>query len=343
MGRSHFYLPEIGIPMKLTQKQFNQVVDDSPLLKKLTQRRFRRLRGYVDYKIAMRRIAEYYACMTIFAHPSEIISGSDFAAFESCFEMNEDTIFPVYAISKTLTNLFLHTDIPSNLLGIEKPFYQAMLMLPSDNNSLIDEDGDRIDFVHITWFDRESYNSKSRTNKLIEFIANSFGFPVERFEMHGNFEPTERFRIKCVAIVRNKATISHCFGIYEDGAISYFESKSNRTFVEHLSSIVLQFILYLQTFSDHEVQDIAVNRFTETRGSGFAGNIDKVKNYIYVDCKDIIKDNNLGTRGSTSNAYSVSTHWRRGHWRNASVGKNRCNRRIVWIKPTIINPPDLSA
>lgn len=34
---------------------------------------------------------------------------------------------------------------------------------------------------------------------------------------------------------------------------------------------------------------------------------------------------------------SKSTHWRRGHWRNQPYGIGLENKRVIWIKPTLIN------
>lgn len=36
----------------------------------------------------------------------------------------------------------------------------------------------------------------------------------------------------------------------------------------------------------------------------------------------------------------VRTHWRVGHWRNQAHGKQLCDRRLIWVKPTIVNKGD---
>ncbi|MEO1295747.1 MAG: hypothetical protein AAFW75_08075, partial [Cyanobacteria bacterium J06636_16] len=35
---------------------------------------------------------------------------------------------------------------------------------------------------------------------------------------------------------------------------------------------------------------------------------------------------------------SPRTHWRRGHWRNQAMGAGRRQRKLTWIKPTLIKP-----
>ena len=40
---------------------------------------------------------------------------------------------------------------------------------------------------------------------------------------------------------------------------------------------------------------------------------------------------------TNSDKGEVSTHWRRGHWRNQPFGKDLAETKIIWIKPTIVN------
>ena len=47
--------------------------------------------------------------------------------------------------------------------------------------------------------------------------------------------------------------------------------------------------------------------------------------------------NKLTAKGSVSNlGNGVREHWRRGHWRNQAYGDSRSQRRLVWIKPTLV-------
>lgn len=47
---------------------------------------------------------------------------------------------------------------------------------------------------------------------------------------------------------------------------------------------------------------------------------------------------NRKTEPSSIHGGSVRPHWRRGHWRHAACGKQRKQRRLVWIKPIYVNP-----
>jgi hypothetical protein len=34
--------------------------------------------------------------------------------------------------------------------------------------------------------------------------------------------------------------------------------------------------------------------------------------------------------------HELSAHWRRGHWRNQAVGRGRSERKLLWIRPTLV-------
>jgi len=35
-------------------------------------------------------------------------------------------------------------------------------------------------------------------------------------------------------------------------------------------------------------------------------------------------------------SYELEPHWRRGHWRNQAIGQGLIERKLIWIKPTIV-------
>lgn len=37
------------------------------------------------------------------------------------------------------------------------------------------------------------------------------------------------------------------------------------------------------------------------------------------------------------NHASPHTHWRKGHWRNQAVGQGRTERKLTWIRPSLVN------
>lgn len=42
-------------------------------------------------------------------------------------------------------------------------------------------------------------------------------------------------------------------------------------------------------------------------------------------------------RQNTETVGDISTHWRRGHWRNQKCGKEKLQSKTIWIMPTIVN------
>ena len=42
-------------------------------------------------------------------------------------------------------------------------------------------------------------------------------------------------------------------------------------------------------------------------------------------------------RNNETSNINVSPHWRRGHWRNQRYGENLVEKKLIWIKPVIVN------
>lgn len=40
--------------------------------------------------------------------------------------------------------------------------------------------------------------------------------------------------------------------------------------------------------------------------------------------------------GAVPTGRELSAHWRRGHWRNQAVGPGRSERKLIWIRPTLV-------
>ncbi|MBE0421347.1 hypothetical protein EI165_14620 [Pseudoalteromonas nigrifaciens] len=50
----------------------------------------------------------------------------------------------------------------------------------------------------------------------------------------------------------------------------------------------------------------------------------------------------IGLKRSNSihNQCDAKEHWRRGHWRNQAHGESRAERKLIWIKPTLVGQTD---
>jgi hypothetical protein len=324
--------------MKVNISQFEKIIKNSPFLKKLLQRRFYNKSGYLGYKEAMTRIARCYGGLSLMSPPP--LHAAEWNAISCCYEVYTDPLFPVYSISDQLTKLFLQTDIPPKLKDIEKPFHQALLMFPFVDQ-LIDADGDRIEYIHVVWFDRQTYHNTRRCNEFIgqeHFIANMFGIPVDRLNLMSNLGDTEKYRIQCISITKNSQIIKHCFGIHEDGVISHLESRGKRSTQEIASTILLQLALYLQITSGKDSLDNDKSIARSKEELRCTESSKRARNYIHIDVHQLEKSNSRQRQEKTSReSGSVLPHWRRGHWRNARVGEGKKETKIVWIRPTLVN------
>lgn len=51
---------------------------------------------------------------------------------------------------------------------------------------------------------------------------------------------------------------------------------------------------------------------------------------------DIVNQQSVARASSSHPHSSPSPHWRRGHWRNQACGEGLGNRRLIWVRPTIV-------
>jgi hypothetical protein len=120
--------------------------------------------------------------------------------------------------------------------------------------------------------------------------------------------------------------------------------KIHSDFIDRTIRLVINCLLYL-TLSDRDIKEEFPNDLpsnlrakilkgktkhqkevatNEIKLSGFT----KIK-YVGTSFKDYSK--------SDAKTGTISTHWRRGHWRNQKIGKELQDKKLVWIMPTIVN------
>ena len=324
----------MSIEIEKRLKIIEKIAKNGAFFKKLIQRRFNYQYGYLDFKVAMFRVAVWYTGITHSLSFGQVNADRvNSAIMETCFDMHRDSIFPVYAISKDLTDLFFNTDLPSKLIGIKKPFYQAVLMLPSDEKRLIRDSGHRSDFVYIKIMDRDSYMSKSRDEDRLKFLSDSFGITLDQLSLSKDDFPINEFFVHCASFTAKGDVITHGFGISEQGDLIDFGDD----FISSISKIVLQFILYLQIQNEKpKTLNKSGTTALKNTSSGFSTNVNKAKNFIYVDCEETSTSNPTSNTKRSPNSQPLSVHWRRGHWRNVLTGEGRTVPKIVWVRPSII-------
>lgn len=150
-----------------------------------------------------------------------------------------------------------------------------------------------------------------------------------------------------------QAEIDYKERIFPDGK-DFFETRGSWTpniedliwkeTVRELTNLAVNTILFL-TSADSDVEEGYPSTYPEKLvNKARSGNAKEVKRaesklasqgytkikFVGRSVKKYFQASNTGT--------TVSTHWRRGHWRKQPFGaKTEGNKRLVWIKPTIVN------
>jgi hypothetical protein len=122
---------------------------------------------------------------------------------------------------------------------------------------------------------------------------------------------------------------------------------SHKNFIQTTSKILVNCLLYLSLpkksrdiISEYPV-DLPFNYNKKIRYA-------KTKNEVNFQEKKIKESgfskiqfvgNSFKNRRATkpSEIVGISPHWRRGHWRNQPYGKSLEKRKLLWIKPTMVN------
>ena len=98
----------MSIEIEKRLKIIEKIAKNGAFFKKLIQRRFNYQYGYLDFKVAMFRVAVWYTGITHSLSFGQVNADRvNSAIMETCFDMHRDSIFPVYAISKDRSNRFV--------------------------------------------------------------------------------------------------------------------------------------------------------------------------------------------------------------------------------------------
>lgn len=317
----------------------------------LTERKFKRKTGYHDFLDIMRYPALFLECAE--AYGVDVLQQQDFSHFlHACYTMLQTSkVFPVYAPSRKLIELILQTDLPSdtNLLGqIKKPFNNALFVLPS--NILKDESGSTINWVFLSWFDIDDYES-AYGETYMKFLNGLFGSNF-RFNYAGVFGSDEKYRIKWISLCPDQAAYQSCYGISYHGEMLYGDVIYHndyvrqdcsdgstieviKDFTERVNSLMMQICMYMQTPRYEENLLVTDSKNITTATAQPQSN---VREYINVDLPLSYQSPTPKKPHQGGTHASPNTHWRRGHWRNARVGEKRQEQKLIWIPPAMVNP-----
>ena len=233
---------------------------------------------------------------------------------------------PVYCLKDDLLEKFSKTDVHQSLLQDLKPQLPSfILLLPK--GKIVSPEGYAVNFFIVHVSDRN-------------FPENSQGI----FRgIEADYLPHEHdINIHFSTVDTDGNVWFSGMGLYPDGSIQFEDGvdggieQKDVGFLESTRSLVLQCLLFMQ----YEREALTGVLPAEVRGVvGFGGtNIEKQK-ALYPrwlrDASSEPKSKKVVNRGEHG---SPMSHWRRGHWRQASVGEKRAEKKVIWIRPTFVNP-----
>jgi hypothetical protein len=234
---------------------------------------------------------------------------------------------PLYCISAELLEAFAQTDIldrPGLLQGLEAPIPTFILLPPI--GALKTPAGDAVEYMIIHVSDRR-YPERSR-GKSAEFAID-----LPRLEHQ------EEIVVHCGVSDESGIVWFGGIGVLPDGSLQFEKNITDEheagdpAFMAMMRSLSLQAILALQY-----QPELLSDEPPPPRPKGFSRSKQpqptcRSPRWLGKDFKAKTQDSAPGTGTHAS----PRTHWRRGHLRRVAIGEGRCDRKVVWIQPRLIN------
>jgi hypothetical protein len=336
----------------------NKAVIDiiSDLENKLKVKNFKSHKNFENFCTIGKRITHCLRCFAqlelpyqyLYDHKSPYYEGSQAYRInlEIAYIFYRYTHPPVFALTPELLNLFALTDLPKGLDSLQKPFKQAFFMLPK--GYFIDYEGEEVDHCFVDLVVCETEYSLQNDGYL------NFVFDTDtKFYVDFN-TPVKIYAI--TIIYKNGKTWFHRFCLSKDGKILHPNKRDQGVidlnaescgipFMDSFVNILMQAIFYLQIQPD---ADITNKEIQSNNAIGFGKKLTRkerqrnsMSDFIWLDLpenKKVHHRSNNSTVASTESTRDVSTHWRRGHWRNQPIGEKRQDSKLIWIRPSLINP-----
>jgi len=311
-------------------QELKELAKRSAIYKKLTERQFRRINGYADFKEVALILAS--SLVTKDAYFQAVLAGKSPLArttnslIHSAWLAHQEPLFPVFAINKKLGEAFQQTDLPPHVCGIQRIAKTALMLFP--RGLVTSPDGFDVEWVFVTHF-------------LKGEASEGGGFLPPGFKAA---PPTTENKLRWVTMVGEKIIYDSVLELPEDSDRPNFGElflelpegeynvgeQTEIQFSRSVSRIILQALLYLQT----RPEELDTKPSSALRRKGFSSQslpreLDPIwigRNYQSRHCLP----------GSGTHA-SPRAHLRRGHWRRVAIGENRSDRKWVWIEPTLVN------
>jgi hypothetical protein len=321
---------------------------------KLLKRKFRNDQDFVQYEEPATTLADILTA-TRYSQNIQLLSDSSAYCLLNCaMEAHNDPNFPVYAVTKELIEMFLETDIPSNLQGIKSVFKSALFLFPKGffkdkDNSIVNwvfvKDNGVLDYSNvirssievqktlITLFPdvltKEDIQNLVHNKDGKSFIGREIEWATNWRSKNSNGIYFSRFGIDnngFIKIPGNHKT--------HDSIIKSIDADHDFTTV--ITKTIINCILYMQIYQE------SLSKVINSKAIGFSyvGQKQSIQQFKYLHLPQKVQVNKSSTKRTITHTEHASpiTHWRRGHWRNQPCGEKLQDSKIIWIQPTLINP-----
>jgi hypothetical protein len=279
----------------------------------------------------------------------------------------------IFSFSKELLEMLNHTDV--NEITFESfhlpydNFYislkQLQIKVSTDSDKIIEGVYISIDRLAMQRSPTDTINDYEDFAISFDFVGdfeefihkyhdkvwNGFGSGGQSFWSYAFFFNKERNIVKIIDAINDwKEVYSHTLFPEDteetnDGHLDLFNHYLK--FVDSTCTILVNCLLYLsmpQEDKDIEsdyTEDLPFNYNRKLRQVKSKNEKTKIESKIsasgYSKIQFVGKSYARQLINQSGTTETVAPHWRRGHWRNQRFGEKLTNKKIVWIKPVIVN------
>jgi hypothetical protein len=311
--------------------------------KRLIQRTYRRINGYIDYKQVATDLATHFMCLDVAFELRGFSDSAWNAMSHSVFLAYENPHFPVFAITRELAEAFLATDLPPHVCDLSRSFYNALFLFPEVMRTPDD--------YLCQWAFTSHFLKGERIENLPKAILKNFSPEILSQAGRLKSPPLEVSKFRWVSQVGRVSTIyGSTIELPEEsdrpiaGDIEFggnlelwgesTDAATEQQFLRQVDKLLLQALLYLQ-LKPEAVS--ATPPSGQSGGSGFRGK-GKPDPRQPLEPIWLGKDYQPRVIGRSHGSHaSPRLHWRRGHWKRVPVGEGGRDRKWAWIEPTLIN------
>lgn len=302
---------------KATNKLINQLTKSSPYFKKFSQKRYSRVKGYIDYDTVIMNLA---SCLLGYE-----FSDTDFFRNRVTHSMslivlhklyNDD--FNSYWLAPDLCNAFTKTELPDNLEHLQQVIPAGVLMLPP---MVKNPDGQLLKWV--AFYHR-------RADERIPIIKLGKSEIDINHEHHDTLTWTTmlddgtQYGGNVRISDHNAEEINEFFDNYDMD--EDFDKTTEKQFTELVTALILQTLLYLQ------LKQEKTNYQPFSHGMSKKGKNQKLAPLF------IGKDYQYQKASDDGTGINKATHWRRGFYRWQPYGtRDNPQYKLLWIEPTLVN------